>query len=48
MDKEEQDLQTEEEFNPRGTIVVLIIFLITMIALWGYIYLLLIQRGVTI
>lgn len=38
----------EEEFKPKGTAVVLAIFLITLIALWGYVYYLLVSRGATI
>ena len=38
----------EEEFHPRGTIVVLGIFLLTLIVLWASVYVILLQRGVTI
>lgn len=38
----------EEEFKPRGTIVILILFMLTLIGLWGTVYLILLQRGVTI
>ena len=34
--------------TPQGTIALLIIFIILMIALWGSAYLTLLQRGVTI
>lgn len=37
-----------KEFHPRGTVVVLIIFLLTIIVLWGSVYLILLSRGVTI
>lgn len=46
VDKDEEE--EKSEFTPRGTIVILIIFLITLILLWGYVYLILLQRGVTI
>jgi len=36
------------EFKPKGTLVVLFIFLVVLIALWGAVYLILLQRGVTI
>jgi hypothetical protein len=38
----------EEEFNPKGTLVILAIFLVTLIVLWGTVYLILLQRGVTL
>ncbi len=37
-----------EEFKPNGTVAVLVIFLVTLIALWGYVYYLLVSRGATI
>lgn len=43
---EEKD--EREEFHPKGTIVIMIIFLITLIVLWGTVYWILLQRGVTI
>ena len=36
------------DFHPKGTILILIIFLITMIVLWGSVYWILLQRGVTL
>lgn len=36
-----------EEFQPRGTLVVLGIFILTIIVLWGSVYLILLQRGMT-
>jgi len=38
----------EEEFKPKGTAAVLAIFMVTLIALWGYVYYLLVSRGATI
>ncbi len=37
-----------DDFRPRGTIVLLIIFVITLIALWGSVYMILLSRGVTV
>ncbi len=37
-----------DDFKPRGTIVLLIIFVITLIALWGSVYMILLSRGVTV
>ncbi len=38
----------DEDFRPTGTIAVLAIFVITLIAIWGTIYWFLIQRGGTL
>jgi hypothetical protein len=40
--------QEEEDFRPTGTIAVLTIFVITLIAIWGTIYMILVGRGGTI
>ena len=45
---EERDSGDMEEFKPRGTLVVLGIFLLTLIILWGSVYLILLSRGVTV
>ena len=37
-----------QRFEPKGTVVVLIIFIITLIVLWGSVYIILLQRGMTI
>lgn len=36
------------QFHPKGTIVILILFLIVLIALWASVYLILLSRGVNI
>jgi len=36
------------EFKPKGTMVVLLIFLLTIILLWGSVFLILLSRGVTV
>jgi hypothetical protein len=38
----------QEEFKPRGTIVILAIFFLTIVVLWGSVYVILLQRGVTL
>ena len=43
---EKQD-KHHEEFNPKGTLLVLAIFVVTIIVLWGSVYLILLQRGMT-
>ncbi len=38
----------QEEFKPKGTVAILVVFAVTLIVLWGTIYLILLQRGGTI
>ena len=35
-------------FEPKGTMVVLLIFVLTLILLWGSVYVILLSRGVTV
>ena len=37
-----------EEFKPKGTLLILAIFVVTLILLWGSVYLILLSRGVTL
>jgi flagellar basal body-associated protein FliL len=43
-----EDDDGQKEFHPKGTILIMIIFVITLIVLWGTVYWILLQRGVTI
>ncbi len=43
--KEPNDIQKS---HPKGTMLVLLIFLILIVVLWGSVYLILLSRGVTI
>ncbi len=36
------------EFHPKGTMTILILFIITIILLWGSVFFILISRGVTL
>jgi hypothetical protein len=36
------------QFHPKGTILILILFMIVLIALWASVYLILLSRGVTL
>jgi hypothetical protein len=38
----------QNEFKPKGTLVILFIFLITLIVLWGTVHVILLNRGVTL
>ena len=45
---ENKDPNEMDDFRPRGTIVILVIFILTLIALWASVYLILLSRGVTV
>jgi hypothetical protein len=45
MAKKDKD---DDEFRPTGTIAVLAIFVITLIAIWTTIYMILVGRGGTV
>ncbi len=38
----------EESFQPKGTLVIMLLFLLAIIVLWGSVYFILLSRGVTI
>ena len=38
----------QNDFKPKGTIIILLIFLLTIIVLWGSVYVILLDRGVTL
>lgn len=48
MAKMNKEKREEDEFKPKGTVAVLALFVLTMLLLWGYVYLTLISRGVTV
>lgn len=35
----------DEEGHPRGTLLLMLLFLVMIVAMWGYMYLLLLGRG---
>ncbi|MDD2923324.1 MAG: cytochrome c oxidase subunit 2A [Anaerolineales bacterium] len=45
MAKKDKD---NEAFRPTGTVAVLVIFVITLILIWGTIYMILLSRGATL
>ena len=45
---EPQQPEEDGQFHPKGTIVVLILFMIVLIALWASVYFILLSRGVTL
>ncbi len=40
--------EPQEEFHPKGTALVLAIFVVTLIILWGSVYLTMLARGMTV
>lgn len=44
----EKNSKTPEAFEPKGTLLVMLIFLVTLVVLWGSIYYILLSRGVTL
>jgi len=40
--------EPQEEFHPKGTALVLALFIVTLIILWGSVYLIMLSRGVTL
>ena len=44
----EHENSEHEKFEPKGTIVILLIFVLTLILLWGSVYVILLSRGVTV
>jgi hypothetical protein len=37
-----------DDFRPRGTIVILVLFVLALIILWASVYMILLSRGVTV
>jgi hypothetical protein len=40
--------KVDESFQPRGTLLLLLLFALALVALWVSVYLILLSRGVTI
>lgn len=48
MAEEQQTGEEVEEFHPKGTVAILIMFVLAIIILWGSVYVILLSRGVTV
>ena len=48
MPEEAEVFASDEDFKPRGTVAVVILFTVTLVLLWLSVYLILIARGVTV
>ncbi|GAB4495714.1 MAG: hypothetical protein OHK0052_03870 [Anaerolineales bacterium] len=44
----EKKSKQAEPFEPKGTLLIMLIFLVTLVVLWGSIYFILLSRGVTL
>ena len=47
MEPEQKPEHEEEHFKPRGTVVIMVLFFFTIVALWGYVYLTMLSQGAT-
>ena len=47
MKKKQTDKQEKEYHTPQGTIILMIVFILLIITLWGTVYLTLLARGAT-
>jgi hypothetical protein len=48
MAEEQRTGEEAEEFHPKGTVAILIMFVLAIIILWGSVYVILLSRGVTV
>ncbi len=47
MEPEQQPKLEEEQFHPKGTVVIMVLFFFAIIVLWGYVYLTMLSQGPT-
>ena len=45
---EDRNHEEVEDLRPRGTLVILVLFILTLIILWVSVYMILLSRGVTV
>ena len=48
MADEQRPEEQQEEFHPRGTVAILVMFVLAIIILWASVYVILLSRGVTV
>jgi len=48
MADEQRPEEQPEEFHPRGTVAILVMFVLAIIILWASVYVILLSRGVTV
>ncbi len=47
MAPEQKPEKQDEQFQPKGTVLLMVIFFILIVALWGYVYLMMLSQGAT-
>lgn len=47
MSQEQPTPEPQDQFHPRGTVLVMILFVATLIILWGTVYLTMLSQGAT-
>jgi hypothetical protein len=45
MAPEQKPDHEEEHFQPKGTVLIMVLFFFTIVALWGYVYLIMVSQG---
>lgn len=45
MAPEQKPEHEDEQFHPKGTVLVMVLFFLTIVALWGYVYLIMLSQG---
>lgn len=47
MAPEQKPEGEDGQFHPKGTVLVMVLFFFTIVALWGYVYLIMLSQGAT-
>ncbi|MEI2689407.1 MAG: hypothetical protein V9H69_06735 [Anaerolineae bacterium] len=47
MAPEQKPDNDDEQFHPKGTVLVMVVFFFLIVALWGYVYLMMLSQGAT-
>ncbi len=47
MSQEQPTPETQDHFQPKGTVLIMILFVATLIILWGSVYLTMLSQGAT-
>lgn len=47
MSQQRKKPRAVEEFKPRGTVLILVLFAVTLVVLWGTVYLTMVNQGAT-
>jgi flagellar basal body-associated protein FliL len=47
MAPEQKPENEDEQFQPKGTVLAMVLFVVLIVALWGYVYLMMLSQGAT-